>query len=132
MSGQDPIADFLTRIRNGYRAGKSEVEFGHSGTLESMSKILAKEGYVAGCKVEEGEGKLKKIRVSLRYFEGDPAMVEIARISKPGLRRYVGKDEIPRIKNGLGTLIITTPKGIMTGEEARKAGLGGEMLCSVF
>ena len=83
MSAQDPIAGFLTRIRNGYRAGKSEVEFSHSGTLESMSRILVKEGYIAGCKVEDAKGKLKKIRVSLRYFEGDPAMVEISRISNP-------------------------------------------------
>jgi len=131
MSMQDPIADMLTRIRNAQMAGKSDVTMPASKLKSAMSTVLEQEGYVAGWRVEENQGK-NNLVVDLKYFEGKPVIVEIDRVSRPGLRSYVGKDELPTVRGGLGVAIVSTSKGVMTDRAARAAGIGGEVLCTVF
>jgi small subunit ribosomal protein S8 len=130
MSMQDPIADLLTRIRNGQMAEKISVRIPASKTKMAIAKILLNEGYISGIADEQQENK-KLLRVDLKYHNGKPVIEEIKRISRPGLRIYRGKDEMPRVKDGLGIAIISTPKGIMTDSSARKDGLGGEVICTV-
>jgi len=130
MSMQDPIADLLTRIRNGQMAEKISVRIPASKTKMAIAKILLNEGYISGIADEQQENK-KLLRVDLKYHNGKPVIDEIKRISRPGLRIYRGKDEMPRVKDGLGIAIISTPKGIMTDSSARKDGLGGEVICTV-
>jgi small subunit ribosomal protein S8 len=126
----DPIADMLTRIRNAGRALLPTVEMPHSRMKESLAQILKQEGYVAEVAVE---GKpFKKIKIQLKY-QGKKSVIEgLRRISKPGLRHYVGAREIPRVLSGLGVSVISTPEGVMTGTQARKKNLGGELLCYVW
>ena len=126
----DPIADMLTRIRNAGRALLPTVQIPHSRMKESIAGILKLEGYVAEVNVE---GKVPKtIRIKLKY-EGKKTVIEgLKRISTPGLRRYVGATEIPRVRGGLGVSVISTPEGVMTGTQARKKNLGGELLCYVW
>jgi len=126
----DPIADMLTRIRNAQRALLPVVEVPHSKLKENLAQILKKEGYVAEVGVE---GKLpKKIKLRLKY-QGKKSVIEgIRRISRPGLRHYVGSTEIPRVRGGLGVAVLSTPEGIMTGTDARKKNIGGELLCYVW
>ena len=126
----DPISDMLTRIRNAQRALLPAVELPHSKMKESIANILAKEGYVAGVAVE---GKLpKKLKLNLKY-QGKKSVIEgLRRISRPGLRQYVGATEIPRVRGGLGIAVLSTPEGIMTGNQARKKNIGGEVLCYVW
>jgi small subunit ribosomal protein S8 len=126
----DPIADMLTRIRNAHRALLPVVEMPHSKIKESIAGILKKEGYVADFAVE---GKLPKtIKVRLKY-QGKKGVIEgLKRVSRPGLRRYVGATEIPRVRGGLGVAMVSTPEGVMTGTQARKKNLGGELLCYVW
>jgi small subunit ribosomal protein S8 len=126
----DPIADMLTRIRNAHRALLPVVEMPHSKIKESIAGILKKEGYVADFAVE---GKLPKtIKVRLKY-QGKKGVIEgLQRVSRPGLRRYVGATEIPRVRGGLGVAMVSTPEGVMTGTQARKKNLGGELLCYVW
>jgi small subunit ribosomal protein S8 len=126
----DPIADMLTRIRNAHRALLPVVEMPHSKIKESIAVILKKEGYVADFAVE---GKLPKtIKVRLKY-QGKKGVIEgLKRVSRPGLRRYVGATEIPRVRGGLGVAMVSTPEGVMTGTQARKKNLGGELLCYVW
>lgn len=131
MSMQDPIADMLTRIRNAQMAGKSSVSVPASKLKTAVSKVLENEGYVDGWRVDDEQGKPNLI-IDLKYFEGRPVIVEIDRVSRPGLRSYVGKDEIPLIRGGLGIAIVSTSKGVMTDRAARSAGVGGEVLCTVF
>jgi small subunit ribosomal protein S8 len=123
----DPISDMLTRIRNAGRALLPTVEMPHSRIKEDLANILKREGYVAEVAVE---GKLpKKIRIRLKY-QGKKNVIEgLRRISKPGLRHYVGAAKIPRVLGGLGVAVISTPEGVMTGNDARKKNLGGELLC---
>ena len=127
----DPISDMLTRIRNAGSALKPAVEIPHSKMKESIAHVLKREGYVSDVAVEGGVAA-KKIKVKLKY-EGRKCVIDgIKRVSTPGLRRYVGSDEIPRVRNGMGTAILSTPSGIMTGNEARRQNVGGELLCYVW
>jgi len=131
MALTDPIADMLTRIRNGIRAGHQRVDIPSSGLKTEIARILKDEGYISNFKVVEEEKK-KVLRVMLRYgTEGESPISSLARVSKPGRRVYVSTREIPRVLGGLGVTILSTPKGVMTGKSARKAGVGGEVLCSV-
>lgn len=130
MSMQDPIADLLTRIRNGQMAEKISIRIPASKTKAAIAKVLLSEGYISGIADEQQDDK-KLLRVDLKYHNGRPVIEEIKRVSRPGLRIYKGKDEIPRVKDGLGIAIVSTPKGIMTDSKARKEGLGGEVICIV-
>lgn len=126
----DPISDMLTRIRNAGRALQSLVELPHSKVKESIAKILKQEGYIAELAVEGAAAK--KLRLKLK-FEGKKSVIEgLRRISKPGLRHYVGAGDIPRVRGGLGVAVISTPEGVMTGVEARRKNLGGEVLCYIW
>jgi len=128
---QDPIADMLTRIRNAQMAGKVEVAMPASKLKSALSNVLQAEGFVAGSRVEANDGKPNLV-IELKYYEGKPVIVEIDRISRPGLRNYVGKDDLPKVRSGLGVAIVSTSKGVMTDRAARAAGIGGEVLCTVF
>ena len=127
----DPISDMLTRIRNAHRALLPSLEIPHSRMKESIAGILKKEGYVADVSVA-GKAASKKITLKLKY-DGKKGVIEGSRrVSSPGLRRYVGATEIPRVRGGLGTAIVSTSQGLMTGVQARKNNLGGELLCYVW
>lgn len=126
----DPIADMLTRVRNGSMAQIRDVAVPHSLLKESIASILKREGYIVDFKVT-GE-TLKSIAVRLKYDGRRGVITGIRRVSRPGLRRYVGATEIPRVLGGMGTAILSTAKGVMTGSDARKAGVGGELICFVW
>lgn len=126
----DPISDMLTRIRNANRALLPDTEMPHSKIKEGIAKILKREGYIDDCTVE-GKG-LKMLKLKLKY-QGRKAVIEgLRRVSKPGLRNYAGATEIPKVLRGMGTAIVSTPKGVMTGTDARKENVGGEVLCFVW
>ncbi len=126
----DPISDLLTRLRNANLALVPEVEVAHSRMKESIANILKKEGYIADCSVE---GKAaKKLKLKLKYQGRKGVIVGLKRVSKPGLRRYVRATEIPRVLGGMGTAIVSTPRGVMSGVDARKQKLGGELTCYVW
>ena len=126
----DPISDMLTRIRNASLALVPEVEVAHSKMKESIASILKKEGYIADCHVE---GKTaKKIKLKLKYQGRKGIIAGLKRVSRPGLRRYVGATEIPRVLGGMGTSIVSTSRGVMTGVQARKQSLGGELICYIW
>ena len=132
MSLTDPVADFLARIRNAIKARHQKVDVPASKLKLEMARILKEEGYVSNFKPMEEDGK-KIIRVYLKYGNDNQAAISsLNRISRPGCRVYVGNHEIPRILGGLGINILTTPKGVMTGRQARKEGVGGEVLCIVW
>ena len=132
MSTSDPIADMLTRVRNALRARHQKVDVPASKLKAEIARILKEEGYIVNFKLAE-EGTLKTIRLYLKYTPlNDPAIAHIERVSRPGCRVYVGKDDIPRVLGGLGINILTTPRGVMTGRTARKEGVGGELLCQVW
>ena len=127
----DPIADMLTRIRNSIRARHQRVDMPSSNLKVGIAMILKEEGYIGSYKISE-EAKKKILRLNLRYSaNGESVISTLDRVSRPGRRIYVGVDEIPRILGGMGVTILTTSKGLMTGKKARKAGLGGEVLCNV-
>jgi small subunit ribosomal protein S8 len=131
MSFTDPVADFLTRIRNGIKARQQKIDAPASKLKLEIARILKEEGYIANFKATEEDGR-KIIRVYLKYgSDNQAAITHVQRVSRPGCRVYVGKNEIPRVLGGLGINILTTPKGVMTGRQARKEGLGGEVLCEV-
>lgn len=131
MSMQDPLADMLTRIRNAQMAGKKSVEIPASKLKASVCDVLVAEGYVSGYnRIEDGVHAV--LRVELKYFDGKPVIAEIDRISRPGLRSYKGKDQLPSVRSGLGVAIVSTSRGVMTERAARAAGVGGEVLCTVF
>lgn len=130
MSMQDPIADMLTRIRNAHQRSHPDVTMPASKLKASVAKVLHDEGYIGGFNVN-GEVK-SSLTVELKYYEGKPVIEEITRISKPSLRLYVGTDDLPKVRNGLGVAIISTSRGVMTDRAARAAGIGGEVLCTVF
>ena len=128
----DPVADMLTRVRNGIRARHARVEMPSSKLKVELARILKDEGYIGNYKVAE-EGKKKVLRINLRYdTEGLSVISALERVSKPGRRVYVGKDEVPKVLGGLGVAILTTPQGVMTGKSARRAGVGGELICNVW
>jgi small subunit ribosomal protein S8 len=126
----DPISDMLTRLRNGGRALQPHVELPHSRLKENIAAILKNEGYVSEVAVE-GKG-IKKIKIRLKYNGKKNVIEGLKRVSKPGLRKYVGATEIPRVRGGLGVAVISTPEGVMTDTQARKKNLGGELLCYVW
>jgi len=128
---QDPIADMLTRIRNAQMAGKPDVDMPGSKLKVAVANVLKDEGYIAEFAAVEQEGK-PRLSIELKYYQDKPVIAEIDRISRPSLRRYVGKDELPSVRNGLGVAIVSTSKGVMTERAARAAGVGGEVLCTVF
>ncbi|HEX4647347.1 MAG TPA: 30S ribosomal protein S8 [Steroidobacteraceae bacterium] len=130
MSMTDPIADLLTRIRNGQSAGKAEVQLGCSRIKAAIAKVLKDEGYIADFRIDADSGKTR-LTIGLKYFEGRPVIDRLERVSRPGLRIYRGKDELPKILGGMGTVIVSTPKGVMTDRQARSIGQGGEVLCIV-
>ena len=130
MSMTDPIADLLTRIRNGQIARKSEVSMASSRLKTAIVRVLKEEGYVADYRLD-AEGSKQTLTIGLKYYEGRPVIDRLERVSRPGLRIYRGKDELPKILGGMGTVIVSTPKGVMTDRQARAAGQGGEVLCIV-
>jgi small subunit ribosomal protein S8 len=130
MSMQDPLADMLTRIRNAQNVGKAQVVMPSSKLKISVAKVLADEGYVAGYSVSQDVKS--ELTIDLKYFEGKPVIAELDRISRPGLRSYAGKTALPKVRAGLGIAIVSTSKGVMTDRAARAAGVGGEVLCTVF
>jgi small subunit ribosomal protein S8 len=132
MSFTDPVADFLTRIRNGLKSRHQKVDVPASKLKLEIARILKEEGYIANYKSTEENGK-RILRVYLKYSSDNSAAISnLARVSRPGCRVYVGHAEIPRVLGGLGINILTTPRGVMTGRQARKEGLGGEILCEVY
>jgi small subunit ribosomal protein S8 len=132
MTMSDPIADMLTRIRNASAANKKTVEIPASNIKKSIAEILLNEGYITKVDFKEDD-KQGIIKITLKYTpEKEKVIAGIKRISKPGLRVYAGSDEVPKVLNGLGTAIISTSKGLLTDKEARKAGVGGEVLCYVW
>ena len=132
MSCSDPIADMLTRIRNACKAGLPAVEMGHSRLKAEIARLLKKEGYVADVADATEDGK-KILRVVLKYdYNEKPIIQQLHRVSRPGLRRYVGAGEIPRVRGGLGTAVLSTSRGLMTDREARAARVGGEVLCQIW
>ena len=131
MSMQDPIADMLARIRNGQMAEKTAVAMPSSKTKVAIANVLKQEGYVSAVTVSENAGK-SELSIELKYFDGRPVIEEIHRESRPGLRSYAGKDDLPKVRGGLGVAIVSTNKGLMTDKQARSQGLGGEVMCTVF
>lgn len=132
MPVNDPISDLLTRIRNAGMARNEELSVPSSKVLVAIARILEEEGYIAGYEVNERRPQ-NVLKIQLRYSDDhQPTIRELKRVSKPGLRVYAGKNEIPRVKSGLGIAIVSTPEGVLTGYEARRRGIGGEVLCTVF
>jgi small subunit ribosomal protein S8 len=130
MSMQDPLSDMLTCIRNAHHRSKPDVTMPASKLKASVAKVLQEEGYIGGFSVSEGAKPA--LTVELKYFEGKPVIEEIKRISKPSLRQYKGSGDLPKVRSGLGIAIVSTSKGVMTDRAARAAGIGGEILCTVF
>ena len=130
MSMHDPIADMLTRIRNGQARSKVTVNMPSSKLKVAIAKVLHEEGYINGYKIDEDANK-KVLTVELRYFEGKPVIEKLERASKPSLRKYRSKSNLPKVIGGLGTVIVSTSKGVMTDRSARTQGIGGELLCFV-
>ncbi|MBN8806998.1 MAG: 30S ribosomal protein S8 [Sphingomonas sp.] len=131
MAVTDPLGDMLTRIRNGQRARKDSVLSPASKLRVRVLDVLQREGYIRGYSEEE-MGPAKGIRIELKYFEGQPAIKHVARVSKPGRRVYSGSQELPRVMNGLGITIVSTPRGVLSDAEARDQNVGGEVLAEVF
>lgn len=132
MTMQDPLADLLTRIRNAQRARIDRIDLPSSKTKAAIAKVLKDEGYIEDFEVSQPEGGKRTLSIALKYHGGKPVIEEIKRVSRPGLRQYRGKDDIPNLKGGLGIYIVSTDKGLMTDRAARQQGIGGELLCSVF
>lgn len=132
MSLSDPLGDLLTRIRNAQRARQSRCVAPASKLRENVLDVLKREGYIRAFSTEELRPGIKLINIELKYSEGEPAIKEIHRVSKPGRRVYSKIKDLPRVYNGLGIAILSTPKGVMSDNEARAANLGGEVLCRVF
>ena len=130
MSMQDPISSLLTGIKNAQARRKPEVTISSSSKKLALLELLVREGYIDSIKVDDG--KKPEVSILLKYYEGKPVIRELKRISKPGLREYVGKKDLPSINGGLGIAVVSTNKGLMTDKQAREAGLGGELICSVF
>ena len=130
MSMQDPLADMLTRIRNAQMAEKSVVSMPSSKLKVAVAQVLKSEGYIADFQVS-GDVK-QQLSIELKYFEGKPVIEELKRVSRPGLRSYKGVEQLPKVRGGLGVSIVSTNKGVMTDRAARAAGVGGEVLCTVF
>jgi small subunit ribosomal protein S8 len=131
MAMTDPLGDMLTRIRNGQQAKKDSILTPASKLRAYVLDVLQREGYIRGYTEEQLAGQ-KGLRIELKYFEGQPAIQHLARVSKPGRRVYSGSSDLPRIRNGLGTVIVSTPRGVLSDAEARDQNVGGEVLAEVF
>lgn len=131
MAMTDPLGDMLTRIRNGQRAKKDSVLSPASKLRANVLEVLQREGYIRGYS-DEQMGPAAGVRIELKYFEGQPAIKHVARVSKPGRRVYSGSQELPRVRNGLGITIVSTPRGVLSDAEAREQNVGGEVLAEVF
>lgn len=132
MSMTDPLGDMLTRIRNGLQARKDEIVAPASKQRERVLSVLEREGFIVGFERRELERNKAELRIRLKYHEGDPAIRSIERVSKPGRRIYSGVLDLPRVANGLGISIVSTPKGVLSDAEAREQNVGGEVICTVF
>ncbi|MFC7049927.1 30S ribosomal protein S8 [Emcibacter nanhaiensis] len=132
MSMSDPLADMLTRIRNGQRANKKVISSPASKMRQRILDVLEREGYIRGYSRNDGENGKAEISIELKYHEGLPVIQEIKRISKPGRRVYSSVNDLPRVRNGLGISIVSTPKGVLSDAEARAENVGGEIICTVF
>jgi small subunit ribosomal protein S8 len=132
MSMTDPIADLLTRIRNGQEANKSSIAAPASAFRESVLSVLKREGYIRDFSRVNVRPGIDELKIELKYFDGEPVIKEISRVSRPGRRVYSKIKELPRVYNGLGIAILSTPRGVMSDTEAREANVGGEVLCHVF
>jgi len=132
MSLSDPLGDMLTRIRNGQKAGKATIVSPASKQRANVLEVLKREGYIRGYQQSNGESGGVEFRIELKYHEGHPVIREISRVSRPGRRVYSKVAELPRVYNGLGISILSTPRGVMSDNEARAANVGGEVLCRVF
>lgn len=132
MSMTDPIADLLTRIRNGQEANKSSIAAPASAFRESVLSVLKREGYIRDFSRVNIRPGIDELKIELKYFDGEPVIKEISRVSRPGRRVYSKIKELPRVYNGLGIAILSTPRGVMSDAEAREANVGGEVLCHVF
>ncbi len=130
MSMQDSVADMLTRIRNAHARNRDAVTMPTSKLKVALAQVLQDEGYIVGFSVSEGAKP--ELTISLKYFEGRPVIAEINRYSRPGLRRYAHADKLPQVRGGLGIAVVSTSQGVMTDRAARAAGVGGEVLCTVF
>ena len=130
MSMSDPISDLLTRIRNAQMVSKATVSVPSSKVKVAIAQVLKDEGYIDGFQVKT-EGNKSELEIALKYYAGRPVIERIERVSRPGLRVYKGRNDIPQVMNGLGVAIVTTPQGVMTDRKARQAGIGGEVLCYV-
>jgi small subunit ribosomal protein S8 len=128
----DTIADFLTRIRNAQLREKDSMSLPASKMIVEISRILKEEGFIEGFEVNDGEYNRKELTLYLRYINGTPAIRELQRVSKPGVRKYQGYKEIQKIMNGMGVAIYSTPKGIITGKDAKKEKVGGEYICYIY
>ena len=131
MSMSDPIADMLTRIRNAQSVNKEQVSIPASNLKSAIASVMQDEGYITSFAIEGDTAANKTLIIKLKYFDNQPVIESLNRISKPSLRHYVSKDNMPSIMNGLGIVIISTPKGVMTGQAAKAQNIGGEVLCSV-
>ncbi len=132
MSMTDPLGDLLTRIRNGQRARKNAVSSPASKLRNNVLDVLQREGYIRGYSQNELRPGISEIEIELKYYEGDPVIREIKRVSKPGCRVYSGIKDLTRVYNGLGIAILSTPRGVLSDSEAREQHVGGEVLCQVF
>ncbi len=132
MALTDPIGDMFSRIRNGQMRSLNSVDIPSSNFRKNILKILKNEGYIKDYYIEKSENNKISLKVNLKYYEGDPVIKEIKRISKPGRRVYSRANSIPKVMNGLGLAILSTPKGVMTDVEAKKNNIGGEIICKVF
>jgi len=132
MSMTDPIADLLTRIRNGQEANKSSIAAPASAFREAVLSVLKREGYIRDFSRVNLRPGVDELKIELKYFDGEPVIKEISRVSRPGRRVYSKIKELPRVYNGLGIAILSTPRGVMSDTEAREANVGGEVLCHVF
>ena len=132
MSLTDPLGDLLTRIRNGQAASKQSIKSPASKLRANVLEVLKREGYIRGFSQAEVRPGISEITVELKYYEGRPVISDISRVSKPGRRVYSGIDDLPRVANGLGISILSTPRGVMSDAEARAQHVGGEVLCKVY
>ena len=132
MTMSDPLGDMLTRIRNGQRAHKSAIESPASRLRSNVLEVLEREGFIRGYSTTEMKTGISELRIELKYHEGEPVIREIKRVSKPGRRVYSKIKDLPRVYNGLGISILSTPQGVLSDSEARAANVGGEVLCTVF
>lgn len=131
MSMSDPIADMLTRIRNGLQAQKVSVSMPVSRSKVAIAEVLKDEGYINGFSIQ-GEGVKRSLEIELKYFQGEPVIEEIHRVSSPSCRVYANRNDLPTVRDGLGVALVSTSKGILTDRSARQEGVGGEILCTVF